>query len=49
MTGSDSSEEMLSLKKSYDSQVFLEGTDQVSIKQGRQLDLASLLVKLSGN
>ena len=49
MTGSVSSQEIFSLKKSYDSQVFIEGTDQVSIKQGMQLALSSLLVNLSGN
>ena len=49
MTGFVSSQEIFSLKKSYDSQVFIEGTDQVSIKQGMQLALSSLLVNLSGN
>ena len=49
MTGSVSSQEIFSLKKLYDSQVFIEGTDQVSIKQGMQLALSSLLVNLSGN
>ena len=49
MTGSVSSQEIFSLKKSYDSQVFIEGTDQISIKQGMQLALSSLLVNLSGN
>ena len=49
MTGFVSSQEIFSLKKSYDSQVFIEGTDQVSIKQGKQLALSSLLVNLSGN
>jgi len=48
-TGFVSSQEIFSLKKSYDSQVFIEGTDQVSIKQGMQLALSSLLVNLSGN
>ena len=49
MTGFVASQEIFSLKKSYDSQVFIEGTDQVSIKQGMQLALSSLLVNLSGN
>ena len=49
LTGFVSSQEIFSLKKSYDSQVFIEGTDQVSIKQGMQLALSSLLVNLSGN
>ena len=49
ITGFVSSQEIFSLKKSYDSQVFIEGTDQVSIKQGMQLALSSLLVNLSGN
>ena len=48
-TGFVSSQEIFSLKKSYDSQVFIEGTDQVSIKQGMQHALSSLLVNLSGN
>ena len=49
ITGFVCSQEIFSLKKSYDSQVFIEGTDQVSIKQGMQLALSSLLVNLSGN
>ena len=49
IAGFVSSQEIYSLKKSYDSQVFIEGTDQVSIKQGMQLALSSLLVNLSGN
>ena len=49
LTGFVSSQEIFSLKKSYDSKVFIEGTDQVSIKQGMQLALSSLLVNLSGN
>ena len=49
ITGFVSSQEIFSLKKSYDSQVFIEGTDQVSIKQGMKLALSSLLVNLSGN
>ena len=49
LTGFVHSQEIFSLKKSYDSQVFVEGTDQVSIKQGMQLALSSLLVNLSGN
>ena len=49
MTSFVSSQEIFSLKKSYDSQVFIEGTDQVSIKQGMQLALSSLLVNLTGN
>ena len=49
ITGFVSSQEIFSLKKSYDSQVFIEGTDQASIKQGMQLALSSLLVNLSGN
>ena len=49
MTGFVCSQEIFSLKKSYDSQVFIEGTDQVSIKQGMQLALSSLLVNISGN
>ena len=49
MTGFVSSQEIFSLKKSYDSQVFIEGTDQVSIKEGMQLALSSLLVTISGD
>ena len=49
LTGFVYSQDIYSLKKSYDSQVFVEGTDQISIKQGMQLALSSLLVNLSGN
>ena len=49
LTGFVSSQEIFSLKKSYDSRVFIEGTDQVSIKQGMKLALSSLLVNISGN
>jgi hypothetical protein len=43
------SQEIFSLKKTYESQVFIEGTDQVSIKEGMQLALSSLLVTISGD
>ena len=47
LTGFVNSQEIFSLKKTYESQVFIEGTDQVSIKEGMQLALSSLLVTIS--
>ena len=49
LTSFANSQEIYSLKQTYQSQVFIEGTDQVSIKQGMQLALSSLLVTISGN
>ena len=43
------SQEIFSLKNTYESRVFIEGTDQISIKQGMQVGLSSLLVIISGN
>ena len=43
------SEEVFSLKKNYDISVFVEGNDQLSIKEGMQKGLSSLLVNLSGS
>ena len=49
LTSFANSQEIFSLKKTYESQVFIEGTDQVSIKEGMQLALSSLLVIISGD
>ena len=49
LTSFANSQEIFSLKKTYESQVFIEGTDQVSIKEGMQLALSSLLVTISGD
>ncbi|MFL2706579.1 MAG: DUF2066 domain-containing protein [Gammaproteobacteria bacterium] len=43
------SEEIFSLKKSYEIAVIIEGTDQTSIQKGMQNGLSSLLINLSGN
>ena len=49
LTSLANSQEIFSLKKTYESQVFIEGTDQFSIKKGMQLGLSSLLVTISGD
>ena len=41
--------EIYSLKKSYEVDVFIDGTDQTSIKEGMQKGLSKLLISLSGN
>ena len=40
---------MFSLKKEYEISVFIEGTNQVDIKEGMKAGLTSLLVNLSGD
>lgn len=43
------SDEIFSLKKSYEIAVTIDGTDQISIQKGMRSGLSSLLINLSGN
>ena len=43
------SEDVFSLKKEYETTVFIDGTNQIEIKKGMKVALSSLLINLSGN